>query len=247
MTNTTVGQTIREQREKLGMTQEQLANKLGITKQAISRWEQDLCRPSEIPQVCNVLQIAPNELLAIDSFSRRKRKRNMNDIDLRNIKTFDDFTHTVKEIAARCFSNRNIDNEVETVCTWMLETAVGYCVYMADMTKEDLLDLYSVTDLLGFCFFHPADKQMRSHCWNLLDQKMFRLGGEVFEDFGFEPDSEHEQIFYIGKYALDRWDDVKEIMFDPETGTTAANSFTSRVKVVLIQISDDNGPLFSEE
>ena len=41
----TTGEKIAEQRKKLGLTQQQFAEKLGVTRQAVSRWESDVAFP----------------------------------------------------------------------------------------------------------------------------------------------------------------------------------------------------------
>lgn len=42
---TTTGQTIAQYRKKAGLTQEELAEKCGVTAQAVSKWENDLSYP----------------------------------------------------------------------------------------------------------------------------------------------------------------------------------------------------------
>lgn len=42
----TCGERIKEEREKRGMTQEQLAEAIGVTRQSVSKWEADQSRPS---------------------------------------------------------------------------------------------------------------------------------------------------------------------------------------------------------
>ena len=37
----TIGQTIAAQRRKLSLSQEQLGEKMGVTRQSISKWESD--------------------------------------------------------------------------------------------------------------------------------------------------------------------------------------------------------------
>ena len=40
------GQRLREQRIKHGLTQEQLAEKIGVSRQSVSKWEQGISDPS---------------------------------------------------------------------------------------------------------------------------------------------------------------------------------------------------------
>ena len=42
---TTIGQTIALHRKKVGLTQEELAEKCCVTAQAVSKWENDLSLP----------------------------------------------------------------------------------------------------------------------------------------------------------------------------------------------------------
>ena len=41
----TTGQRIYEARKKAGMTQEELADRLGVSRQAVSKWESDAAYP----------------------------------------------------------------------------------------------------------------------------------------------------------------------------------------------------------
>lgn len=42
----TYGKTIRQSREQKGMTQEELAERLGVSRQAVNEWEGDISRPT---------------------------------------------------------------------------------------------------------------------------------------------------------------------------------------------------------
>ncbi len=61
----TLGKRIVYHRKRIGMTQDQLAEKLGITAQAISKWENDQSCPDIIllPQLAEVFGISTDELL----------------------------------------------------------------------------------------------------------------------------------------------------------------------------------------
>ena len=60
-----IGRFIAECRKKAGLTQMQLAEKLGITDKAISKWERGMAMPdtSIMLKLCDILCISVNELL----------------------------------------------------------------------------------------------------------------------------------------------------------------------------------------
>ena len=61
-----IGKFIAERRKKAALTQMQLAEKLGITDKAISKWERGIAMPdsSIMLQLCEILGISVNELLS---------------------------------------------------------------------------------------------------------------------------------------------------------------------------------------
>ena len=60
-----IGKRIREQRKKKGITQEAMANALGVTSQAVSKWENGQNAPdiSMIMPICTFLGIGADVLL----------------------------------------------------------------------------------------------------------------------------------------------------------------------------------------
>ena len=63
--NETIGSRIAKFRKLKGLTQEELANQLGVSSQAVSKWENDASCPdiSLLPQLCRVLGVTTDELL----------------------------------------------------------------------------------------------------------------------------------------------------------------------------------------
>lgn len=61
----TIGKRIAEHRRRLGLTQDQLAEKLGVTAQAVSKWENDQSCPdiSALPVLAEIFGISVDELL----------------------------------------------------------------------------------------------------------------------------------------------------------------------------------------
>ena len=61
----TLGKRIMTHRKRLGLTQDQLAEKLGVSAQAVSKWENDQSCPdiAMIPQLADIFNISTDELL----------------------------------------------------------------------------------------------------------------------------------------------------------------------------------------
>ncbi len=65
MMNETIGNRIAKFRKAKALTQEGLANLMGVSSQAVSKWETDASCPdiSALPQLCRILGITTDELL----------------------------------------------------------------------------------------------------------------------------------------------------------------------------------------
>ena len=63
--NETIGNRISKHRKEKGLTQEELAEKLGVSSQAVSKWENDQSCPdiSLLPILCRIFGISTDELL----------------------------------------------------------------------------------------------------------------------------------------------------------------------------------------
>ncbi len=64
----TIGATIRQLRQEQDITQEQLAEALGITSRAVSQWETDRTAPdiSQLPALANFFDVTTDQLLGVD-------------------------------------------------------------------------------------------------------------------------------------------------------------------------------------
>lgn len=62
----TIGSRIAESRRRVGMTQEELATKLSVSAQAVSKWENDITCPdvTTLPKLAELLGITVDELLS---------------------------------------------------------------------------------------------------------------------------------------------------------------------------------------
>ena len=64
----TIGETIRQLRREKDITQEQLAEALGITSRAVSQWENGRTAPdiSQLPALANFFDVTTDHLLGVD-------------------------------------------------------------------------------------------------------------------------------------------------------------------------------------
>ena len=65
--NKTLGTMIAELRKQHGMTQLELAEKMGVTDKAVSKWERDLSCPdiNSIPNLAEILGVSVEELMQV--------------------------------------------------------------------------------------------------------------------------------------------------------------------------------------
>ena len=73
-----IGKFIADCRKQVNLTQMQLAEKLGITDKAISKWERGISMPdtSIMLELCGILGISVNELLSGEKISMENNQKN---------------------------------------------------------------------------------------------------------------------------------------------------------------------------
>ena len=72
-----IGRFITECRKDKKLTQTELADKLGITDKAISKWENGRCMPdiSLLKELCSILDVSINELLSGERNSKNSSEK----------------------------------------------------------------------------------------------------------------------------------------------------------------------------
>lgn len=73
----TLGTMISSLRKDKGMTQLELAEIMGVTDKAVSKWERDLSCPdiNSIPKLAEILEISVDDLMQGKTGTRYKRKK----------------------------------------------------------------------------------------------------------------------------------------------------------------------------
>lgn len=77
MKKKTLGMMIASLRKENGMTQLELAEKMGVTDKAVSKWERDLSCPdiNILPKLAEVFGISVDELMQIGTEAQNEEKR----------------------------------------------------------------------------------------------------------------------------------------------------------------------------
>lgn len=73
----TLGATIAALRKGMGMTQLELAEKMGVTDKAVSKWERDLSVPDvhSIPKLAQILGVSVEELMQVKKPQKSHRSQ----------------------------------------------------------------------------------------------------------------------------------------------------------------------------
>ena len=83
MQKDTMGRMIAAKRKELGITQMELADKMGVTDKAVSKWERSLSYPdiSSLPKLAEILGMSVDELMQVKPNSEnRLPKQSVQDV-----------------------------------------------------------------------------------------------------------------------------------------------------------------------
>ena len=92
-----IGKFIADCRKKVNLTQMQLAEKLGITDKAVSKWERGIAMPdtSIMLELCDILHISVNELLCGEKISMENNNQKNEELMLAMAKELEQKNKTV--------------------------------------------------------------------------------------------------------------------------------------------------------
>ena len=121
-----IGKFISKLRKEKKLTQEQLAEKLGVTAKSVSRWENGVCLPdvSLFKDLCNILEITLNDFFAGEKIKEEKYKEQA-DNNLFN--ALENSSFTLKERIE--YFDKKWDKEHFVGLTIAMITIVGFIIY----------------------------------------------------------------------------------------------------------------------
>ncbi len=166
MTDIKIGKKIRLLRKNNDITQDKLAAYLGVTPQAVSRWESEICYPDieTLPQIADFFGVGMDELLCYDSIQKESKiKEYLKAVEIlyENEKLGDclsllreayaeipssfeiqlELAKILSAISAEGKPRKNDLAEAVSLCNHILE----YCTndMLRDETKKTMCDIYS--------------------------------------------------------------------------------------------------------
>lgn len=143
MTQENIGKFIAEKRKEKNMTQEQFAEKLGVTNRSVSRWENGKTMPdySMFPMICETLSISISELL--------EGKKVQKDADLT-----DQIQLIIKLIDYEKCKKQNVINRyliIGIVCFGFIFLHHQFQILEFASNKEYLLGILTGLDIVCIC------------------------------------------------------------------------------------------------
>lgn len=138
--NESIGNRISKYRKEKGLTQEELAAKLGVSSQAVSKWENDASCPdiSLLPQLCRILGVSVDELLTGE-------RNEVKLVPLEKRKSLDELTLRIKVNSAQGDKVRvNLPMSLVKIC---LEMGVEITPQMTGIESMKSVDLNKIMDL----------------------------------------------------------------------------------------------------
>lgn len=116
-----IGKIIKQARVNKKITQEQLAEAIGVTTQAVSKWETNCSYPdiTLIPAIANYLDVSSDELLGIKLEERKNKINNIinKNNDLINQRFLDDSLNLITE-SLKIYPNDERLLNALTKCYW---------------------------------------------------------------------------------------------------------------------------------
>ena len=119
-----IGKFISENRKKQNLTQEQLAEKLNVSKNAVSKWERGLNLPdvSNMQDLCNILHITLNELFNGDEIDDNEYKKVADD---NLLEALENSSFTLKEKIAFYKKKWKKENRFKIVLSFIVWCALS--------------------------------------------------------------------------------------------------------------------------
>ena len=190
---------IREILKRTGMSQKELADKLYVTPQAVSKWVRGESRPS-VDNVERIFEITGINIMEMTSTTRCSRKN----MRTKSLKEIDDYSKAKQEadiILEATGIRANYSHAVYKLCTWLLPAVICLTHHQMLNRKDEEIEYdWIFTYLMGY-FDDECMKKVEGLYENQLEYDFYLMGMDLFESFDEYtiPDDEY------CREAMDDW------------------------------------------
>ena len=158
-----IGEQIKNYRKTAGLTQEQVANYLGVSTPAVNKWE----KGSNMPDISILVDIADYYDISIPEIINGERKSEiMNEEERKIAKTMSDYATTEKEKIFKEMKIQSIMGVCALVLYWILHETDAY-IYSDALGKltEYCETLVSVSVIMMAVYTTGSLSRLRSKSW----------------------------------------------------------------------------------
>ena len=160
-----IGEQIKNYRKTAGLTQEQVANYLGVSTPAVNKWE----KGSNMPDISILVDIADYYDISIPEIINGERKSEiMNEEERKIAKTMSDYATTEKEKIFKEMKIQSIMGVCALVLYWILHETDAY-IYSDALEKLTgyCETLVSVSVIMMAAYTTGSLSKLRSKSWKV--------------------------------------------------------------------------------
>lgn len=258
----TIGQNIKRFRRNANMTQEELADMLSISSQAVSRWETDATMPdiTFIPALVSIFGVSSDELLGIDSIRQQENvDRCIQEIrNLYETHQYHDMLNTARQAIRNYPNNMKLIDTLAFALTsgenakieGHIDEAIALYKLILEKSVDNVLRFRATAALCRLFAEHKHNKEQALYFAKQLPKGLIQTSSYLIGRYGLLNDADKESFYreQIDEYARPLLDAMYELADpnyqNPASALTVAQRIELLTQILSIQeIIYGNEPL----
>ena len=247
----TIGQNIKRLRRNADMTQEELAEMLSISSQAVSRWETDSAMPdiSLLPALVNIFGVTSDELLGIDVIHVQEKVETYKKVisDLYKTHKYQEMLELSRQAYREMPSNMELIGQLAFALTSggnaekteNIDEAILLYKTILEKSVDNVLRFRATSALCRLYAEKKQDKEQALFYANQLPKGHIQTASYLIGRFDLLEDTEKESFYrgWIEQYTTALTDTIYSLA-DPDCKNSSYKLDTSEKIILLKQILD---------